>query len=408
MLWEIPKVEITRHKLKNDLRIIFHRRELLTATYRILIAHGYRNEQFPESVHLLEHMIFKPEERVFPIFQRIGGEINGYVSLDEFSVYWTIPKIFQDRAIDGVRRIFIENHKYWTQATLEREKAVIIRELGENFSNPARYIGIFLRKKVFGENTPGTHSPKVVEKAFRNVTLNDVRNELQNLSPEDSVLSIVGDVDPNKLKAIEEWHGRKMGWNKLKIETETGRHFKHMDIPMNYIAIGWVSASKEKTESEILDLLGAILTAFPTSRLYKKLRLERGLVYYVEAFNVANIDSGLFAIMTSTEPRYTEEVINIILQEIENIIDEGPTEGEVEDMKNMFFGALYSLTDSKSSLAGTLAYNELFFGNALRLYEKVTRVVQNLKPEDVQRATKNYLRPENSVICVLGKKNGHV
>jgi len=404
-MWEIPKIEITRHRLENCLRVILHRREYLTATYRILMPHGYRNETFPESVHLLEHMLFKPEDNVFPIFQRIGGEINGYVSMDEFSIYWIVPKIFQDKAINGVRKILTENYKYWTGEIFEKEKAVILKELGENFSNPARYIGIFLRKKLFGENTPGTHSPETVEKAFKNITLNDVRAELESISPTDSVLSVVGDVDIEKLEPLKDWRGRGGGWKKLRIETEPGYHFEYRDLPMSYIAIGWISASKKEDYSEILSLLSTILAAFPTSRLYRKLRLEKGLVYYVEAFNVAHIDTGLFAIMTSTTPRHLETVINTTLEEIERIIDEGPTEEEVQDMKNMFFGALYNLTDSKSGLAGVLAYDELFFGDALRLYRKVTKVVQNLKPENVQKAARRYLKPEKNVICILGKKH---
>lgn len=406
-MWKIPRIRITKHVLENKLKVILHRRKYLTIHYRLLMPHGFRNETFPGSVHLLEHMLFKPEQNVFPVFQRIGGEINGYVSMDELNIYWIVPTIFQDKAIDCVRRILLENYRLWTDEMLEKEKSIIVRELEEYFSDPEKYIGIFLRRKLFGEGTPGTQSPDEVEKVFKDIRLAEIQVELENISPEDSVLAIVGDTNLDAIKPLESWNeyrGGKKGWKPLKVETEPGSHFEFRDLPVNYVALGWISASKREYSSEILDLLSSILTAFPTSRLYKRLRLEKGLVYDVEAFNIAFVDTGFFGIVTSTNPNHTDTVINIILDEIDRIISDGPTEDEIQDMKNMFFGALYNITDSRSGLANVLAYDELFFNNALRLYKETTRIVQKLKPEDVQDAAKRYLRPDKCVICVLGKK----
>ncbi|MCR8487595.1 MAG: insulinase family protein [Crenarchaeota archaeon] len=406
-MWKVPKVKITKYTLENKLKVILHKRKHLTVHYRLLMPHGFRNETFPESVHLLEHMLFKPEHKVFPTFQRIGGEVNGYVSMDEFGIYWIVPTIFQKEAIDCIGKILLENFKSWTDDMLKREKAIIIRELEENFSDPTRYIDIFLRRKLFGEDTPGTHSPDTVEKAFRDVSLADVRSELENMSPNGSVLAAVGNVEMGKLEPLEIWRSAlesKKSWKQLKTETDLGYHFEYRDLPINYLALGWISAPKGEYHSEILNLLGAILTAFPTSRLYRRLRVEEGLVYHVEAFNVAFIDTGFFAIATSTPPHHVNRAINIILEEIDDIITNGPTEEEVQDMKNMFFGALYSLTDSKSGLASVLAYDELFLNDALRLYKEIAKTVQNLKPEAVQSTARRYLKLDRCTICILGRE----
>ncbi|MEX0569457.1 MAG: M16 family metallopeptidase [Candidatus Njordarchaeota archaeon] len=401
--WQVPKIDIEEHVLENGLRVIFHWKNFLTITYRILSSYGYRNGDFPEAVHLLEHMLFKPEEKVFPVFQQIGGDINGYVSMDEFSIYWTIPKVFQDEAIAAVKNILTQNKKLWTEHMLEKEKFVIIREIGENFSNPSSYLNIFLRKKIFGPDAPGTHSPEQIEKAFRSVKLDDIKQESENISPEISVMSIVGDFSKEAVRKIEIWNGKKIEQKALKPDPDYGIHKEKRETTEDFIGIAWLGPSRSTPDSEIMGLFGAMMTAFPTSRLYRKLRLEKGLVYYVSAGNVSFIDSGYFAMNTATLPKKTQEVIEIIKNEIANIIDEGITEEELETIKNIFFGTLYNMTDTKTTLSGVLAYGALFFGDPLRVYKETAERVLKLKIKDVQKVVAKYLDPEKMVVCIVGK-----
>jgi len=403
--WKIPEVYVEKERLSNSLDVIFCIKDYLTVAFRILSKYGYRNETFPESVHLLEHMLFKPEERVFPIFQKIGGDINGYVSTDEFSIYWNVPRIFQDRAIDAVDRIINENKKHWTKDMLEREKHVIVREIGENYSDPKSYLNIFLRKKLFGEYTPGTHSPQEIEKVFRGVTLEDIRREVEHLAPENSVLSSVGKTTKEIVERLDDWVGRAPETKTLKPQPDYGLHIDDREILESYISFGWISPPRSSVEAEILSLMATILTAFPTSRLYKELRVKRGLVYFVGAMNVPYVDTGYFLIHTITTPQNVGKIVEIIKEQIQKIIDEGPTEEELDNMKNMFFGGLYNLTDSKMALSSVLAYNELFYDDPLRTYTVVARRVQKLKIEDVIMAAKRYLDPEKAVICIVGEKS---
>lgn len=401
--WEIPKISVEEWRLENSLKVVSYWKEFLTVTYRILSSYGYRNEDFPEAVHLLEHMLFKPEEKVFPIFQRIGGDINGYVSMDEFSIYWTIPKVFQDEAIMAVNNILMENRKLWTEQMLEKEKLVIIREIGENHSNPSSYLNIFLRKKILGENTPGTHSPDQIEKAFRTIKLEDMKQESENIAPQISVLSVVGEFSKETITKIEDWRGKKVQQKPLKPNPDYGTHKEKRETTENFIGMAWLGPPRSIPDSDILGLFGATITAFPTSRLYKKLRLEKGLVYYVSAGSVTFIDSGYFAITTATLPKNTKDVIEIIKNEIAEIIDEGISEEELETMKNIFFGALYNMTDTKTTLSNVLAYGALFFKDPLKIYNETAKRVLKLRTEDVRKVVAKYLDPEKTVICIVGK-----
>jgi len=348
--------------------------------------------------------MFKPEEAVFPRFQRIGGDINGFVSMDEFGIYWSMPKVFQREALDAVRDIIMENRRRWTDGMLRREKQIILRELANNYSDPKTYAAIFVRRKIFGEGAPGTHRPEDVEKAFRSVELEDLRREAEKLAPSSAVMGVVGDVNPDLFHMLEEWRGVPAGTRSLSPRPESGIHYEERDYEESFIAIGWPSPPRGRPESKILDLLASSLTAFPTSRLYRRLRLEMGLVYYVVAANVSFVDSGYFTIYTATAPDKTDLVIDAILDELHKVLDEGLEESEVRDMKNMFFGALYSITDTKDMLAGVIAHGELFFGDPLRVYGSVARTIQRLEPDDVRRVAREYLKPKDAVICVVGRR----
>ena len=402
--WKIPKLNVEFDTLENNLGVIIHRKKLLTVAYRILSKFGYRNEEIPEEIHLLEHMMFKPEERIFPVFQKMGGDINGYVAMDEFGIYWNIPHVFQMDAANTVMNIIDKNRHYWTKEMLKREKNVILREISENFSNPRSYIGILVRRKLFGEGAPGTHDPREIERAFNGISIDYIRSKADKMAPEASVLAIVGVAEDGAAEIFGDWSGTPCRVKALKPDPEYGWHFEARETMENFLSVAWIGAPKSTVDSEVLSLLAAILAAFPTSRLYRRLRIVEGLVYYVVALNFSFVDTGYFMINTSTVPRHTREVIGYIMDEVVRIIDDGISEEEVRDMKNMFFGMLYNLTDSKVALSSTLAYNGLFYGDPLKLYNETAVMVSKLRPEDIQRVAREYLKPEKNVVCVIGRK----
>ena len=91
-------------------------------------------------------------------------------------------------------------------------------------------------------------------------------------------------------------------------------------IPINYF----------DTQNYTLEILLDILTDDLDSILYKKLRSELGLIYYVESDNLIDIDStmGYISINTSTNDnkRHILKIITTILDSIENIHKENISE----------------------------------------------------------------------------------
>ena len=67
-----------------------------------------------------------------------------------------------------------------------------------------------------------------------------------------------------------------------------------------------------------------------SSRLWQKIREDRGLAYSVGASNAMYTDVGVFSIFAGTSPEQVGEVVDIAMAELREVVNEGITETELE------------------------------------------------------------------------------
>ena len=147
--------------LSNGIRIVSENQENLeTTAFGVWIDAGSRNETSSLNgiSHLLEHMAFKGTRRrtaraIAEEIEAVGGHLNAYTSREFTAYYATVLKGDETLALDILSDIL--QHSVFDKGELERERAVILQEIGQANDTPDDVIFDLFQKTAFPNQPVG-------------------------------------------------------------------------------------------------------------------------------------------------------------------------------------------------------------------------------------------------------------
>jgi len=222
--------------------------------------------------------------------------------------------------------------------------------------------------------------------------------------PQDTVVTIVGDFEPKKLKeSLIQTLSRlprtapKLALDSLLPNHEVSLQQSH-DIPQDLavVTIAYDGLSLDQYEQfALMNVLDTVLSGYryPGGRLHDTLRGE-GLVYEVHAFHVPLVDTGYFMIQAVTDPANKDKVV----KEIQAIIEDLKTNGiETRELNLAKDQLLYhqALKESEiDSLSQLVASNLLFF-KKWDQHRKMPEAIRRVEKRDVQQLAKElFVAPQ--------------
>ena len=145
-------------KLDNGLRIFTHFMPAVeSVTFGVFNDVGSRDED--ESIngtaHFLEHMAFKGTKtksafQIMQTIEKVGGYINAYTS-EEITAYWV--KLLSEDLNTGIDIISdILQNSTFEEKELERERGVILQEIGMYLDDPGKWLEITGKEQLFQIN----------------------------------------------------------------------------------------------------------------------------------------------------------------------------------------------------------------------------------------------------------------
>jgi predicted Zn-dependent peptidase len=169
------------------------------------------------------------------------------------------------------------------------------------------------------------------------------------------------------------------------------------------IATPFVDAKSEARYAA--DILANALGGGTSSRLWQKIREEKGLAYSVGASAAMYQDCGVFSIYAGTSPRQTEEVLDISIKELRAIVKEGITTEELELIKEQTVASILLGLEDSSVRAGTLARLEMVHGRQISLDETLEKI-EAVTTEEIQELAREFFQTEKISFGALGNLNG--
>lgn len=234
-------------------------------------------------------------------------------------------------------------------------------------------------------------------------------------APVNAVVAIVGDIDPAKTIALVEKYFGSLppGVPVPPVATveprqQGERRIEITDTAEPQLMIGYHKPTLPARDDYIFDVITMLLADGKTSRLYRKLVVEKQLAGDVSAFyGPASRYPNLFIVAAiPRSPHTAREVEDAIYQELETLKREPVSSRELQQVLNKLEADEIMAMSSNSGLAARLTEFEAIAGTWRYLTEHRAKVA-TVTPADVMEAARTYLVPDNRTVAYISKREAN-
>jgi len=361
--------------------------------------------------HVLEHMLFKGTKTrgVAQIAQEIenkGGYINAYTSFEQTVYYINIPSENWTTAVDILADCMM--NATIPAEELLKEKQVILREMAMNEDNPDRRASRQLWATAYTVH-PYRHPVIGYPDVYNRTTRDDVFAYYQrHYIPNNMMFVVVGNVQATEVIAhiAELTKDFKMGALPPAYvpaeppQLNTRRRDEPMAVQLSQAHLAWHIPALTHPDVYALDALAIILGGGRSSRLYRELVEQRGLLHSVNAFSWTPRHPGLFAIDASMDPDKREDAITAIRTEIDRLATKSVTPAELEKAIKVSTAQFVSRLKTMDGQAADIGSSELQTGDP-NFSDKYLQNLQRVTVGDIRRVARQYFTDDNLTITTL-------
>ena len=405
-------MSIVVKKLDNGIPVLIDNIESInTVSLGIFVNTGSRNEYPEESgvSHYIEHMMFKGTEtrtakEISEIIDNEGGMINAYTSRDLTVYYIQMLSNKIGTGIDVLSDMFMNST--FSEENLEKERNVIIEEI--------RMYDDIPEEIIHDEN---------VKYAVTGVQSNSVLGTIESLKgitrerflkyfneqyiASNLVISVAGKVDVDEIYTLLNKGLGKFRDSSFRRDIDTsftingGENIIKKDTNQVHLCFNTRGNGVKDDMKYPGAIISSVLGGNMSSRLFQKIREERGLAYSVYSYGTAFLEGGLFTIYAGTTKESYKEVLEIIKNEFNDIGENGISESELQKSKNQFLSMLtFSLESSKGKMS-RMANSYLLYDEVIDIDEIIEKI-EKITLEDIKKTAEYLFQEEYYSYTVLG------
>ncbi len=398
--------------LGNGLTVITEQmNHVRSASVGIWVRSGSRHEseELNGISHFIEHTLFKGTGRrnarqIAVESDAIGGNVDAFTSREVASYYVKVLDEHLPRAFDLLSDIvtgpLFENEE------LDRERNVVLEEIKMVEDTPDDFVHeVFvanfwpehpLGRSILGTpETLSTFDHDRVESYFKDV-----------YGPSNLVVTGAGNLEHAAFVDMVSTHMGTMsmgGAGRLANAPayQPRRKAINKDLEQAHLIIGARCPSALSEDRYSVNVLNVILGGGMSSRLFQKIREERGLAYSVHSGINSYSDAGYLSVYAAASPEHIEEVIHLTVEEFGKLKSEETCEQEVQRAKDQLKVSVMLGLESTSARMSNLARQEIFFGRQFTLDEILNRI-GSVTAQDVQRLACDVFLEDQLAITALG------
>ncbi len=363
--------------LENGIRVVTETMpEARSIAIGVVIDAGPRDEAPEQSglAHLTEHALFQGTSsrdglQIARWMDVAGGHIGAFTARDYTCLFATVLDDNRTYAIDLLADLLLNST--FPAEHLEREKQAILRELDGSHDAPAARVNQLLKAQVWPDHPlgrPVAGRPETVRALGRADVIYFVH---EHYLPDRLIVAAAGSVDhADFLAQVRDGFWRLLGEGPRPDAAAAGHRpgaaLEHAAVSQAYFALGLPAFPYAHAGRYALHVLNNLLGGGVSSRLFRRLREERGLVYQIGSEYHAYRDGGLLTVEGSTAPEHLVPVLGLCLLELVRLAGGEPV-GEEELWKaRMNLRSHHLLGDENTNTRmSRLATQELYFGRHL-------------------------------------------
>lgn len=355
--------------------------------------------------HLFEHLMFGGSANI-PDFdtplQQAGGQNNAWTSSDVTNYYSVVPRRNVETAfwLESDRMLELE----FSEKSLAVQKQVVCEEFKQrNLNQPYGDMYMQLRPLAYKKHP---YRWPVIGKEIKHIedaTLDDVKDfYYKHYAPNNAILAVTGNIPfAEAVRLAQKWFGpiprRDIPRRDLPAEppqTETRYHDITRPVPLDAIAMAWHMSGRHGDTYRASDLLSDILSNGDSSRLYRRLVVEKPLFSDIDASITGDIEPGLFVITGRLNKGITMQQAEDALQHEVQTLQEQPVQpGELNKVVNKYESDHHFSNIDYLSKATHLAWYELI-GKAEDI-DSETDKYKTITPDHMQQVARTLFSNSN-------------
>lgn len=398
--------ETTRETLPNGLTLLVRRDA--SAPVVSIVTHvkaGYFDED--DSIvgiaHVLEHMFFKgtPTRGVGEIARETkasGGYLNAHTIYDHTSYYTVLPSSSFMQGLDIQFDAFAQS--VIDAGELARELEVIIQEAQRKRDSPTAVVIETLYAVLHDHHR--IRRWRIGEEAgLRALTQTAVVDFYRTwYRPSNTILSIVGDVDPDMVrKEVGQRYGAladavvpRIAGPRESVNPGFRAREWSGDIAQQQMAFGWRVPDMTHADAPALELAGVVLGTGRASRLYRAVR-DRQLASSVSSWYYTAADAGVFVVHGESPRQHARDAVQHMWREVQAARRNGFRASEITRAQRILEARWLRRLESMDGQASYLASWEAEGGldRALTYYDRLL----SMTPSSVHEVVARHLDPDH-------------
>lgn len=433
-MFQVSYHEVCSAKSAHKLPVIFvdvKNSKSVTTMFLANTGARYENKSEEGLAHFFEHMVFKGTEK-FPnskdlaeTLDSVGADFNAFTSKEYTGYYVRSATANFSLALDVLSDMLFQPKL--RQSDIDREKGVIVEELNMYKDNPPAHIADVFEEMIF-TNRALAHpiiGRKETIKSFKSA---DFQTFLKKFyGPENLLLVVAGglkslaDNEAKILaqiaKSLEKMQDDRVGKKnpfpevgQLSPAMISQKSFSKQKFSLvnkataqAHFVMAWPAISANHEDRHALQVLSTIVGSNMSSRLFNKVREERGLAYYVNSNLDFYHDTGLFGCSAGVDSSRAEEAIKVSKAVFTDLLGKKAKidAKELARAKDYLRGKTLLSLESSNNIAQ-------FFGLRKLLREEIVSVETVLKKleavtiEDLERIASDIIREDELRLAIIG------
>ncbi len=415
----MPQIAFERHRLENGLRIVIAPdRAAPIAAVNLWYGVGSKHEQPGKTgfAHLFEHMMFQGSANVekgqhFALIQAAGGTLNASTWLDRTNYFETVPSHELELALWLEADRMASLLPAMTQEKLDNQRDVVKNERRWSVDNqPYGTWDEKIQELLFPAGHGYHHSTIGSMEDLSAASLEDVGAFFATwYCPNNAVLTIAGDVEPAEALALATKHFGPIPANPdlpappdLSLDARLGAEVRETvadQVPLPRIYLAHRAPVFGSPGFRAIEVAADLLAAGRASRLYESLVRRGQLAQDVVAFPFPVVGgASVFALWATARPGTGHERLETaLIVEIERLATDGPSDVELERVRNLHAAGNASGLERISERAERLSMYTCLFDEPERINAEVADYAA-VTADQVREVLGATARPDNRLV----------
>lgn len=407
-------MKYTKKVLSNGLRIVtVPMSESQTAIMMVLVEAGseYEDKKINGLSHFLEHICFKGTKNrtgadISYEIDSLGAQNNAFTG-DTYTGYYAKAEYTKiDKLIDIIADLYI--NPIFPEKDIDIERGVILEEINMYEDMPMQKVFEIFTKLLFGDQPAGRPviGPRENIKTFKRDDF--VKYYKTHYIPQKTVVVVAGKIDQNKVfKEIKQKFGSlKKSKVEKKPKTITNQSKPEIKIftkalDQTHMVIGFRSFDLYDKRNPVLNVAATVLGVGMSSRLFKKMREELGICYYVKTANLTSLDHGTLLVAIGVGNNRAVEAVQVLLSEFKKIRDEKVDDKELTKAKDIVLGAFATHLETSDSWANYYGEQELFH-EKIKTPDEYAKKIKAVTAADIQKVLKEVIKNDRLNLAIIG------